>query len=107
MGAAMGYTLTANAASALGVFVALGIGFALPFVVLGVLPRALAWLPRPGMWMVTLRQVLAFPMYGAAVWLVWVLSLQAGSDGVLAVLAAGLALAFGLWIYGRSQSALG
>ncbi|HXJ00845.1 MAG TPA: thioredoxin family protein, partial [Micropepsaceae bacterium] len=107
MGAAMGYALTTNGAVALAVFAALGLGFAAPFMVLGFWPAALRVLPRPGAWMTTLRQVLAFPMYGAAIWLVWVLSQQAGSDGVLAVLAAALALAFGLWIYGRSQTADG
>jgi thiol:disulfide interchange protein/DsbC/DsbD-like thiol-disulfide interchange protein len=104
MGAAMGYALATNAASALMVFAGLGLGFALPFMVLGFWPAALALLPRPGAWMNTLRQVLAFPMYGACIWLVWVLSFQAGSDGVLAALSAALALAFGLWIYGRSQT---
>lgn len=107
MGAAMGYALTVSGAMSLAVFAALGLGFAAPFVVLGLWPRALRVLPRPGTWMTTLRQVLAFPMYGAAVWLVWVLSLQAGSDGVLAALAAALALSFGLWMYGRSQLAEG
>jgi thiol:disulfide interchange protein DsbD len=103
MGAAMGYALTQNAATALAVFLALGAGFALPFMVLGFFPRLLRALPRPGDWMVTLRQVLAFPMYGAAIWLIWVLSLQAGSEGLLVALVAGLALAFGLWAFGRAQ----
>jgi thiol:disulfide interchange protein DsbD len=103
----MGYALTVSAAMSLVVFAALGLGFAAPFMLLGLWPRALRVLPRPGAWMTTLRQVLAFPMYGAAIWLVWVLSLQAGSDGVLAALASALALAFGLWIYGRSQLAQG
>ncbi len=107
MGAAMGYALTTSPIAALAVFAALGLGFAAPFMLLGLWPRALRLLPRPGAWMTTLRQVLAFPMYGAAIWLVWVLSLQAGSDGVLAVLAAALALAFGLWVFGRSQGATG
>jgi len=107
MGAAMGYALTTSPAVSLAVFAALGLGFAAPFMVLGFWPAALRLLPRPGVWMNTLRQVLAFPMYGAAVWLVWVLSLQAGSDGVLAALAGALVLAFGLWVYGRSQSADG
>ncbi len=107
MGAAMGYALTVSPAISLAVFAALGLGFASPFMLLGLWPRALRILPRPGAWMTTLRQVLAFPMYGAAIWLVWVLSLQAGSDGVLAALAAALVLSFGLWIYGRSQSAEG
>jgi thiol:disulfide interchange protein DsbD len=107
MGAAMGYALTESAGVALAVFLALGLGFAAPFMVLGLWPRALRVLPRPGPWMTTLRQVLAFPMYGAAVWLVWVLSQQTGSDGVLMALVSGLALAFGLWAYGRSQGAIG
>ena len=103
MGAAMGYALTQNAASALAVFLALGVGFALPFTLLGLFPRVLRALPRPGRWMVTLRQFLAFPMYGAAIWLVWVLSLQAGPDGLLVALISALALAFGLWSLGRAQ----
>jgi thiol:disulfide interchange protein DsbD len=103
MGAAMGYALTQNAAFALAVFLALGIGFALPFMLLGFFPRALRFLPKPGAWMTSLRQILAFPMYGAAIWLVWVLSLQAGSDGLLVALASALALAFGLWALGRAQ----
>jgi thiol:disulfide interchange protein len=107
MGAAMGYALTANASVALAIFAALGLGFATPFVLIGLIPQTLRLLPRPGAWMTTLRQVLAFPMYGAAVWLIWVLSLQAGSDGVLAALAAALVLAFALWVYGRSQGASG
>ena len=107
MGAAMGYALTANAGVALAIFAALGLGFAAPFMLLGLIPGALRLLPRPGAWMTTLRQVLAFPMYGAAIWLVWVLSLQAGSDGVLAALATALVLAFALWVYGRSQGASG
>jgi thiol:disulfide interchange protein len=107
MGAAMGYALTANADVALAIFAALGLGFAAPFVLIGLVPGALRLLPRPGAWMTTLRQVLAFPMYGAAIWLIWVLSLQAGSDGVLAALAAALMLAFALWVYGRSQGASG
>jgi thiol:disulfide interchange protein DsbD len=107
MGAAMGYALTQNALFALAVFAALGIGFALPFVLLGFFPRALGFLPKPGAWMTNLRQILAFPMYGAAIWLIWVLSLQAGPDGLLVALASALALAFGLWALGRAQTSDG
>jgi thiol:disulfide interchange protein DsbD len=103
MGAAMGYALTQDAVSALAVFLALGSGFALPFMLLGFYPRLLRVLPRPGHWMTSLRQLLAFPMYGAAIWLVWVLSLQAGSEGLLVALLSALALAFGLWALGRAQ----
>ena len=107
MGAAMGYALTQNAIFALAVFLALGMGFALPFMLLGFFPRVLRFLPKPGAWMTSLRQILAFPMYGAAIWLVWVLSLQAGPDGLLIALASALALAFGLWALGRAQTSDG
>lgn len=107
MGAAMGFALTQNAGLALGVFLALGLGFAAPFVALGYSPMLLRALPRPGAWMVSFRQFLAFPMYGASIWLVWVLAQQAGPDGVLGELAAALALAFALWSYGASQRAYG
>jgi thiol:disulfide interchange protein DsbD len=101
MGTALGYALTADAPAALGVFALLGAGFAAPFVALSFTPALLRLLPRPGAWMVTFRQLLAFPMYGAAVWLIWVLSLQAGPQGVLAALAAAVMLAFALWVAGR------
>lgn len=107
MGAATGFALTQSAPFALAVFLSLGLGFAAPFMALGLVPGALRILPRPGAWMTTLRQVLAFPMFGAAIWLVWVLSFQAGPNGVLAALSAGLALAFALFVYGRSQESTG
>lgn len=104
MGAAAGYALTADAPLALAVFAALGLGFAAPFVVLSFMPGLLRVLPRPGPWMSRFRQFLAFPMYGAAVWLIWVLSLQAGSQGVLAALAAAIMLAFALWLVGAREA---
>ncbi len=107
MGAAMGFALVQPAIIALGVFFALGLGFALPFIVLGYSPGLLGILPRPGAWMVIFKQFLAFPMYAAAIWLVWVLSQQIGPDGVLGELAAALALGFALWAYGASQRAGG
>ena len=103
MGAATGYALTANTASALAIFAALGAGFAAPFVALAFAPALLRGIPRPGPWMVVLRRILAFPMYGAAVWLAWVLSLQAGPQGVLALLVAALLLAFALWLLGEEM----
>lgn len=105
MGAATGYALTADTASALAIFAALGAGFAAPFVTLAFAPALLRGIPRPGPWMLVLRRVLAFPMYGAAVWLAWVLSLQAGPPGILALLAAALSLAFGLWLLSEDMAA--
>lgn len=107
MGVAMGFALTQPAVSALAVFVALGLGFAAPFMLLGIVPATRRFLPKPGAWMETLRQVLAFAMYGTAIWLVWVLSQQAGSDGVLIALVAMLALAFAAWSIGKHQRGAG
>jgi thiol:disulfide interchange protein len=105
MAAALGYALTQPAALALLVFLALGIGFALPFVLIGLMPGLLRFLPKPGLWMLRFKQALAFPMYAAAVWLVWVLQQQAGDLGLAAVLAAMLALAFAAWVWTASRNA--
>jgi thiol:disulfide interchange protein DsbD len=107
MAAALGVAATAPASEALAIFLALALGFAAPFMLLGFSPSALRLLPRPGPWMVTFRQFLAFPMYGAAAWLVWVLSQQVGADGMFAMLGAALALAFALWAYGLSEHSKG
>lgn len=101
MAAATGYALAADAAWALAIFAALGAGFAAPFAALAFAPGLLRRIPRPGPWMLLLRRILAFPMYGAAIWLTWVLSLQAGPQGVLALLAAALLVAFALWFAGE------
>jgi thiol:disulfide interchange protein DsbD len=99
MAAALGAALALPLGLALLVFVALGAGFALPFLVLGLWPNALAIIPRPGPWMLTFKQFLAFPMYGATAWLVWVLSQQAGPRGVAVILFAFIALALAVWLW--------
>ncbi|WP_421785675.1 protein-disulfide reductase DsbD family protein [Hyphobacterium sp.] len=75
----------------------LGIGLALPYLILSFYPSLLRWLPKPGPWMVRFKQFLAFPMFGAAVWLIWVLSIQSGPQGVLMLLIGYLAIAFVIW----------
>jgi thiol:disulfide interchange protein DsbD len=82
----------------------LGFGFAAPFLLLGFWPAFHYVLPKPGAWMVRLREVLAFPMYGAAVWLVWVLALQTNATGVATVLSAMVVMAFSLWLWGTTRS---
>ena len=99
MAAALGFALTQSPAAAMTIFLGLGIGFALPFLILGLWPRALAFLPKPGMWMLRLKQFLAFPMYGAAAWLAWVLAQQAGPDGVAVLLTAMVALSLAAWLW--------
>ena len=105
MAAALGYALTQSAATALLIFVALGIGFALPFVLIGLTPGLLRVLPKPGAWMLTFKQLLAFPMYGAAAWLLWVLSQETIGAGLVAAFAGFIALAFAAWVWGASRNA--
>jgi thiol:disulfide interchange protein DsbD len=104
MAAALGFALTQSAALSLAIFLALGIGFAAPFVLIGISPLVMRALPKPGAWMVRLKEGLAFAMYGTAAWLVWVLAQQAGANAVAAVLAAMICAGFGAWIWGVSRS---
>lgn len=103
MGAALGTALAAPAVEAVALFLAMGLGLALPYALLGVVPQIARWMPRPGPWMVRLRQGLAFLMYPSAVWLVWVLAQQTGDLGVLVVLAGAVLVALAAWLYGVSQ----
>jgi thiol:disulfide interchange protein DsbD len=103
MGPAIGWALTQPPAATLVVFLGLAVGFAAPFVAVAFMPALINRLPRPGAWMDTFRKALAFPMYGAAAWLVWVLTVQAGPDAVPRILGAGILLAVALWIAGAAQ----
>jgi thiol:disulfide interchange protein len=101
LAAAVAYAVTAGAAESFVVFTALGLGLVWPLAVVAAVPRLRAWLPKPGAWMVTLRQVLAFPLFATVVWLAWVLGRQAGVNALVALLGACTLLAFGLWALGR------
>jgi thiol:disulfide interchange protein DsbD len=101
MGAALGYALAQPPAAAFATFTALAAGMASPYVVLAFAPALLSRLPRPGPWMETLRQLLAFPLYLTVVWLAWVLGEQAGVSAMAKLLAALVLLSTGLWAYGR------
>lgn len=103
MGTALGVALTQPAPTALGIFAALGLGMALPFLALTWMPRLLDLLPRPGPWMETFRQLLAFPLYGTVLWLLWVLGRQTDIDRVLVVGAGMLVVALAVWLGGRSR----
>lgn len=106
MGAAVGFTLTQSAVLALSVFAVMGAGMALPVLLLAHFPSLLRRLPRPGAWMETFKQALAFPLYATVAWLVWVLGAQSGNDAVLAALAGLVLVAMAAWMYGRwSRSA--
>jgi DsbC/DsbD-like thiol-disulfide interchange protein/cytochrome c biogenesis protein CcdA/thiol-disulfide isomerase/thioredoxin len=98
MGVAMGYTLTQPWWITLIVFSALGLGLALPMLVFALRPQLASRLPRPGQWMIRLKQFLAFPILATAIWLLWVLVRQTSSDVVALMLGGLLLLVFGLWL---------
>lgn len=104
MGPALGFAVTQSAPLALAVFAALGVGLALPIVALSFYPRLASLLPRPGAWMDTFKQAMAFPLYLTAVWLAWVLGRQAGVDALAVLLIGATALALGVWLIGSSAS---
>jgi thiol:disulfide interchange protein DsbD len=104
MGAAIAAGLAAPPYVTVLVFVSMGVGLALPYVALASIPGLVRVLPRPGRWMLVFKQVLAFPMYGASVWLLWVISQEAGPAGVL-VAGSGLVLVgFAAWAFGIAQT---
>ena len=103
MAGAIGFALVQPPLSALAIFAALGAGVAAPFTLLSFSPGLARRLPRPGAWMTTLKQALAFPMLAAAAWLLWVLAQQTGSAGLALMLGCALLLAFACWIFGIAQ----
>jgi thiol:disulfide interchange protein/DsbC/DsbD-like thiol-disulfide interchange protein len=98
MAGAIGAALTQPAAITLLIFAALGLGFALPLTVLHFVPALQRIIPKPGAWMERAKNVLAFPMFAAAVWLAWVLAEQAGPMGILALLSIAAAVAFAIYV---------
>ncbi|WP_269619979.1 protein-disulfide reductase DsbD family protein [Zhongshania sp. BJYM1] len=102
MGASLGFALTQPMIVALTVFVALGLGMATPFLLLSWSPHIARLLPRPGKWMVTMKEVLAFPMYLTAIWLLWVLGRQSGVDAVMLVLIGCLLIVIALYFWSRT-----
>ena len=107
MGAAIGSALVAPAYVSLAVFATMGLGLALPFLLLGLFPAVARRLPRPGAWMVTLRQAMAFPMYATAAWLLWVLAQQAGEAGLRMALAGLVLVGLVAWLVGLGQQRAG
>jgi thiol:disulfide interchange protein/DsbC/DsbD-like thiol-disulfide interchange protein len=104
MGAVVGYALLQPWWVALVVFAALGLGMALPFVLLTCFDPLLRRMPKPGMWMERLKQILAFPLYATAAWLIWVLTVQTGASGLATVLAGAVLVAFASYLYGQNLS---
>ncbi len=100
MGASLGLAVGLPVAQALPIFAVMGFGMALPYLLASLSPGLARWLPRPGAWMGTLRQLLAFPLFATVAWLVWVLGQQTGIDGAASLLLLLVALAAVLWALG-------
>ena len=103
MAGALGYAFTAPVLPAMLVFLALGLGLALPFLLIGFVPALASRLPRPGLWMETLKEWLAYPMYLTAVWLAWVFGKQRGIDAMAMLMIGAVLLALGAWWYERQR----
>lgn len=103
MGAALGYTLAQPAYVSMLVFTSVALGMAAPIMALSMFPAWLRYLPKPGAWMDTFKQFMAFPLFATVAWLAWVLGSQQGNDGMGMLLFGMVVVAFGAWLYGRWQ----
>lgn len=103
MASAIGYALVQPPTVSLAIFFSLALGFAAPFTLVSLFPPLAKRLPRPGAWMDVLKHGLAFPMFGAYAWLVWVLAQQAGTGALATILACSVLLGFAGWLYGIAQ----
>jgi len=107
MGPALGFAISQPTYIALLVFACLGLGMALPFILLAWIPGLTKRLPRPGAWMDTFKQFLAFPLYITAVWLLWVAGRQTSIDVAAAVVTGLVLLVMGLWLWKLSARPAG
>ena len=101
MGVAVGYALSQSALICLLVFTAMALGLAAPFLLLAFFPHLSKLLPRPGAWMETLKQVMAFPVFLTVIWLLWVVGQQVGINQLIGILATLLLLSIAAWVAGR------
>jgi thiol:disulfide interchange protein len=104
MGTALGVAITLPATTALTIFAMLGLGMAAPYVLLSSFPALIKYLPKPGAWMETFKQLMAFPLFATAIWLIWVFGQQVGVDGLARLLVGLLLLSIGIWIIHRWQA---
>jgi thiol:disulfide interchange protein DsbD len=104
MGTALGYALTQSPVTAMTIFIVLGIGMALPWLLISFSPGLAKRLPKPGPWMETTKQVLAFPLYATCAWLLWVLSQQLEQASLLLAFLSLVVLSFLLWAWQKLRS---
>ena len=106
MGAALGYALIQPSGETVPIFLSLSLGFSLPYLLLAVNPKLIDFLPKPGDWMVTLKEFFAFPMLATALWLLWVFSLQVNQILVIFLLIGWLLLALNFWIFQKEYKTI-
>lgn len=105
MGTALGYALSQPAWIAVMIFLCLGLGMALPWLLISLWPGLSNILPRPGAWMERIKQVLAFPLYATVAWLLWVLAQQVDQQSLLYALLSLVLIALGLWFWQNARRA--
>ena len=106
MGAALGYALIQPSGETVPIFLSLSLGFSLPYLLLAANPKLIDFLPKPGDWMVTLKEFFAFPMLATALWLLWVFSLQVNQVLVIFLLVGWLLLALNFWIFQKDYKTI-
>jgi len=106
MGAALGYALIQPSGVTVPIFLSLSLGFSVPYLLLAANPKLIDFLPKPGDWMVTLKEFFAFPMLATALWLLWVFSLQVNQILVIFLLIGWLLLALNFWIFQKDYKTI-
>ncbi len=104
MASALGVALTQSSIYTLAIFISLGLGMASPFLLLSYVPNAVEYLPKPGNWMTIFKQVLSFPLFITAIWLLWVLSHQTASDTIALVLLGLVCITFSVWMMKNAKA---
>ncbi len=105
LGTAVGFALAQSPVVIFAIFTAIGVGLALPYLLLAVFPKAGGWLPKPGAWMVTFRGIMGFLLAAAAIWLFYVLAAQVSSESLAYIQLAILALALCTWLFSHAERA--
>ena len=106
MGAALGYALIQPSGETVPIFLSLSLGFSLPYLLLAANPKLIVYLPKPGDWLITLKEFFAFPMLATALWLLWVFSLQVNQVMVIFLLVSWLLLALNFWIFQKEYKTI-
>ncbi len=103
MGSALGFALAGDASifATLVIFISIGLGMALPYILLSAIPQLAKRIPKAGSWMETFKQFLAFPLFATAIWLLWVFLKERNADMLMQIMFAILILALALWLFGK------